>query len=199
MLVEVPPETRPESVSGAVRVHDEGPLGERVRRQFDAAKEPSAVHLHVFCEDTLDEERALEFNRARLADGAPWIWVSSGALARAYVGPVFLPWRGPCFGCLVAAFDRLSPAPEIRARIREEAQRGRALRRAELSEQSLEVVAQTVSFKVGALARTEVPAAAYRLHVLELASFEISTHAVPIDPDCEARCASPRSFERASV
>ena len=48
---------------------------------------------------------------------APWLWVSTGAMSRGYVSPVFLPDAGPCLGCLLRHGRLLSPAREIHGRV----------------------------------------------------------------------------------
>lgn len=187
LLVEATPEQTPEPLRGAARVHGDGVLAERVQLRVNAAPE-SEQAIHVFCEETLDESRALAFNAERLADGKPWLWVSTGALSRAYVGPLFLPWRGPCFGCLIAAFNRLTPAPEIRAALHTHVRRGGTLPRATLPAPALNIVAELVSWKLTASREVEVLPAVYRLHVIDLATFEVHSESVPVDVDCLAAC-----------
>ncbi|MCI0459379.1 MAG: hypothetical protein L0Z62_20710, partial [Gemmataceae bacterium] len=69
--------------------------------------------LPVLCQDRLDYDEALRFNRRCRADGSAWLWASTGPLNRGYVGPLFLPDAGPCLACLLSHFQRLSPAPEV--------------------------------------------------------------------------------------
>jgi len=199
VLVEALPVQAPERVLGRALVHGDGSLASALRCVLGAAgdDEVDVAGVHVLCEETLDERRALAFNRERLRDGKPWLWVSSGALSRAYVGPVFLPWRGPCYACLVAAFERLSPAPELRQAVRAH---DSPLPRAELSGAALELVSQITRWKLDACAAaTEGVAAAYSLHVLELGSLELTLHAVPVDCDCGERCFERRSPALAAV
>jgi bacteriocin biosynthesis cyclodehydratase domain-containing protein len=198
VLVEATPERAPERVVLPARVHGNGTLAAALGRAL-AAPGHGDPALHVFCQDTLDEGAALAFNAERLSDGAPWIWVSTGALSRAYVGPVFLPWRGPCYGCLVAAFERLSPVPELRRALQAHCARGAELPHAELPSSVLELVSQVTRWKLDACAAPEAVAAAYVLHVLELGSLEMTLHPVPVDADCTARCRERRSARRAGV
>jgi bacteriocin biosynthesis cyclodehydratase domain-containing protein len=120
------------------------------------------------------------------------LWASHGALSRAYVSPLFLPDAGPCFGCLLRSFHRLSPAPEIYDALREHARAGRPIEPVDFPREGLLMLQGIVLWK---LAQAEVelpPPALYRLHVLEREHFEVSTHRVFIDslcPECGKECA----------
>src|SRR5207244_479431 len=96
------------------------------QRQNDGSASPGPT-LHVFCQDRIDYEAALQFNRRCRADSAPWLWASTGAMSRGYVSPVFLPDAGPCLECLFRQFRRLSPAPEIYEAMREHVRQDRPI------------------------------------------------------------------------
>src|SRR5205823_14099388 len=81
--------------------------------------------LPAFCQDRLDYDEALRFNRRCLETGTPWLWASTGPLGRAYVSPLFLPDAGPCLGCLLYHFRRLSPAPDLYDALADHARAGR--------------------------------------------------------------------------
>ena len=46
------------------------------------------------------------------------------------------------------------------------------------------IVQQLLVWKAALAAQSEKPSALYRLHVLEVASLEISSHRVFVDPEC---------------
>src|SRR5205823_592321 len=83
--------------------------------------------IHGLWQDRLDLDEALRFNRERLAGSSPWLWVSSGAMARGYVSPVFLPGAGPCLHCLMRTFRTLSPTPELHDALVDHVRRGGAV------------------------------------------------------------------------
>jgi bacteriocin biosynthesis cyclodehydratase domain-containing protein len=151
-----------------------------------AAHPASGPAPHLLSQDRLDYDDALRFNRARLEAGEPWIWASTGPLQRAYVSPVFLPDAGPCLECLVRHFRGLSPAAEIYDALVEHVRAGGELRPSTFPAAGAEIVRQLVAWKTAAFAEAEPPAALYRLHVVEAASLEVSTHPVLPDPECPA-------------
>lgn len=172
----------------------EGPRREEARRLVERLRgervliEASAAAAHrpspdvrVLRQDTLDFDAALRFNRD--ATG-PWIWASTGPAQRAYVSPLFLPDAGPCFECLFRHFRGLSPAAEIYDALIEHARAGGELRPSSFPAAGEEIVRQLVAWKIASAAFPEPPAALYRLHVVEAASLEVSTHPVLADPEC---------------
>jgi bacteriocin biosynthesis cyclodehydratase domain-containing protein len=156
-----------------------------------AAGDPAGVPLPVLCQDRLDYEEALRFNRRCLAGEVPWLWLSWAPMTRGYVGPPFLPDAGPCLACLLRHFRRLSPLPELYDELAEHARRGGELAPAPFPEPALEVLRQLLRWKADLLGRPDPPAALYRLHVLEVATLEVTAHELFIDPECPA-CAGRR-------
>lgn len=142
--------------------------------------------VHVLCQDRLDYDEALRFNRRMVAGGAPWFWATCGPLSRGYVSPAFLPDAGPCLECLLAGFRRLSPAPELYAELAEHAAQGRPLAPAPFPAPAVAVLLDLLRWKVELLAESAAPAALYRLHVLEVAALEVTAHRVFADPECPA-------------
>lgn len=168
-----------------VCVEGDGPLAEALRGRL-GAPEDAAGPLPVLCQDRLDYEAALQFNARCRRGTQSWMWVSTGAMSRAYVSPAFLPGAGPCLACLVRHFQRLSPAPELYDALRSHARQGKAVVPVPFPAAGLGVVEQLVGWKVEQLALAAPPAALYRLHVLEAATMEVSTHRVFVDPECPA-------------
>ena len=102
----------PPAAAYAVSVEGAPALCAAIRDALPSAP-PEGPALAVLAQDTLDYAGALASGRAARARGDAWLWVSEGPLARGFVGPVLLPDGGPCFGCVLASFRRLSPAPEL--------------------------------------------------------------------------------------
>ena len=140
--------------------------------------------LLVFCQDRLDYEETLKQSRRCRDAKMPLLWVSYGALTRAYVSPLFLPDAGPCFGCLLRSFQRLSPAPEIYDALREHAKHQKPIEPVDFPREGLLVLRGLILWKLQEAEREQPDPALYRLHVLEREHFEVSTHRVFIDPDC---------------
>jgi bacteriocin biosynthesis cyclodehydratase domain-containing protein len=140
--------------------------------------------LPVLCQDRLDYDAALRCNRRCLERGTPWLWASTGPMSRAYVSPLFLPKAGPCLTCLLGHFHRLSPAPELYDALIAHAQDGRPLVAVSFPPPAAEVVRQLLLWKASLAEQAEAPAALYRLHVLEVASLEVTAHRVFVDPEC---------------
>jgi hypothetical protein len=179
VIVDGPPRTEP--ASHGIELEGDAP-------RLAAAIGPSTRELartertlRVLVQDRLDLRAALAWNEARRRGVDPFLWATTGPLTRAYVSPVFLPGEGPCLACLLDHFERLSPSPEIHAALR--AHEG-ALARADVPEDALAILGALVRWKVALLARPETPAAVYRLHVLEIASLEVSSHRVLVNPAC---------------
>jgi bacteriocin biosynthesis cyclodehydratase domain-containing protein len=143
--------------------------------------------LVVLCQDRLDYEETLALNRRCREAMTPFLWASYGAMNRAYVSPLFLPDAGPCFGCLLRSFQRLSPAPEIYDALRDHTRRGRSIAATDFPREGLLILQGMVLWKLQQAAAELCDPALYRLHVLERANFEVTTHRVFADPLC-AEC-----------
>ena len=140
--------------------------------------------LSLYCQDTLDPNAVLEFNRRCLhAAAGPWMWVTTGPASRGFVSPVFLPNAGPCLECLVRHFRRLSPVPQLYEALARHGQQDGAFAAVSFPAEGLTILEQIVRWKLGQLSGTPHPAV-FQLHVLELDSMEVSTHRVFLDPTC---------------
>jgi len=140
--------------------------------------------LLLLCQDRLDYDEALRTSRRCRETMTPLLWASYGAMHRAYVSPLFLPDAGPCFGCLLRSFQRLSPAPEIYDALREHAQQEKAITPVDFPYEGLLMLQGLLLWKLHEAEREFPGPALYRLHVLEREHFEVSTHRVFIDPLC---------------
>lgn len=180
-LVEGDPRPRP--APHRLEIEGDGPVASALRGA--PPPDAGAPLLRVLVQDTLDLAAALAFDRAARGGADAWLWITTGPAARALVSPVFLPDGGPCAGCLLAAFRRLSPAPELHDALRAHAARGGAFARTPPPPEAAAAIAALAGWKARALAEPDPPAALFALHVLELATFEVSLHPVPLDPDCE--------------
>lgn len=160
-----------------------GPLLDLLRRPTAAA---DATAIPVLCQDQLDYEAALRFNRRCLAGKSPWFWTTTGPMSRAYVSPAFLPDAGPCLECLVRVFRRLSPIPEVYDELIDHAAGNGVFAAAPFPSSAVEIVRQLLLAKLNWLALDQPPAALYQLHVIEAARLEVSIHRVFSDPDCPA-------------
>ena len=148
-------------------------------------EEPSdGEKLYVFCQDRLDYEAVVSFQQTRRERDEPWLWASYGALARGFVSPIFLPKAGPCFRCLLSGFIRLSPVPEIYEHLFDHKRAGGEIRPVTFPPAGVSILRELVVWKASLLAASPQPDAAFRLHVLETESLEISSHRVLIDPEC---------------
>lgn len=145
---------------------------------------PGAAPLTVLCQDSLDFDEALRFNREQLAAAVPWLWATTGPLSRAYVSPLFLPNAGPCLSCLVNGFRRVSPVPELYDALAGHTRAGRRVVPSPFPVRALLVLHQLVLWKVSLAGQPEPPPALFRLHVLEAATMEVSLHRVFLDPEC---------------
>lgn len=174
-------------VSAARRLVPEGsgPLLDLLREA--RAEEGEADPLPVLCQDRLDYAAALDFNRRCRAAQLPWLWASTGPLARGYVGPLFLPDAGPCLGCLLGHFERLSPEPELHRDLLDHARRGGPVAPVPFPDDAAAILTALLRWKASLLDSPAPPPALYRLHVLELETREVSAHRVFIDPEC-AEC-----------
>jgi bacteriocin biosynthesis cyclodehydratase domain-containing protein len=149
-----------------------------------AAADANALPLPVLCQDRLDYDEAICFNRRCREAGTRWFWASTGPMSRAYVGPLFLPDAGPCLACLLYHFRRLSPAPELYDELAMHARAGRPVVPSPFPPPALAVLQQLLLWKAALVEESAAPAALYRLHVLEVASLEVSSHRVFVDPEC---------------
>jgi bacteriocin biosynthesis cyclodehydratase domain-containing protein len=157
---------------------------------FSWASEPSvgavSEPLRILCQETLDYEALLRFNGEILASGHLGMWMSYGALSRAYISPVFGLKEAPCLACLWNAFRQRSPFPELYQELLEAKQQGKLLTPVTLKAEVLSVLQEVLRWKVQQLKYSEAPAALYRLHVIEIFSMEIRTYRVFRDPLCPA-------------
>jgi bacteriocin biosynthesis cyclodehydratase domain-containing protein len=158
--------------------------GQLVEGLASSEANATAEPLFVLCQDRLDYDEALRFNRRCLAGPAPWLWATYGPMDRAYVSPAFLPDAGPCLGCLLRQFQRLSPAPEIYGSLIDHAQAGRPITPVPFPPEAIEVLRGLVRWKATMLGQPQPAAALYRLHVLEVESLEVTSHRVFADPEC---------------
>jgi bacteriocin biosynthesis cyclodehydratase domain-containing protein len=143
-----------------------------------------ALPLPLLCQDRLDYDTALRFNRRCRNGSSPWLWVSTGPLNRGYVSPVFLPGAGPCLACLLRHFQRLSPAPQLYDALIEHARRDGPILPVPFDEQAGRMLVQIALWKVRQAEQALSPSGVYRLHVLECAGLEVTLHPVWRDEDC---------------
>jgi bacteriocin biosynthesis cyclodehydratase domain-containing protein len=166
-----------------VQVEGTGPLVAGLATLAGPAKGAERF-LYIFCQDRLDYETAIEFNRRCRKERCRWLWVSFGAMSRGYVSPVFLPDAGPCLTCLIRQFQRLSPAPKIYDDLRAHARQQEPLVPVPFPSEGIEILKQIVLVKLSWLRQNDPPPALYRLNVLEIASMEVTSHRVFRDPQC---------------
>jgi bacteriocin biosynthesis cyclodehydratase domain-containing protein len=183
VLIDGSPAERHQAGMYRLAVEGSGALAESLQREL-ATPTTEARPMHLLCQDSLDYESALRFNRQRLSESAPWMWASTGAMSRGYVSPVFLPDAGPCLACLVRQFQRLSPAPEIYDELREHVRRGAVVEPVPFSWEGVAILQQLIKAKQAWLTELNARPALYQLHVLETATLEISIHRVFPDPGC---------------
>jgi bacteriocin biosynthesis cyclodehydratase domain-containing protein len=176
----------PPSMASAVHwvVEGSGTLCERLRASVPTTS-ASDVHLAVLGQDALDYAVALDFNRrCRHSDAAGWIWISCGPMGRGFVSPVFRPHAGPCLGCLIRNFRRISPAPEIYDHLIQHANAGGEIPPAPFPAAALDILTGLARWKIESSAQPEPSAGVYRLHVLETDMLECTSHRVFRDPHC---------------
>lgn len=166
------------SGSLSLLVEGEGPLFERLR------SESESDGVRVLCQSAPRWATAERYNAERLGGRHPWLWASTGALGRGYVSPVFLPADGPCLICLLKSFRRLSPMPELYEELSAHERAGGTVAEVPFPPEGVALLAALVRWKVGLL-RAET-AAVFRLHVMEVASLEVSSHEVLVDEECQA-------------
>jgi bacteriocin biosynthesis cyclodehydratase domain-containing protein len=156
---------------------------------WSAGWQPAAVStdgqaLPVLCQDRLDYDEAFRFNRRCRDHRTPWLWASTGPMSRAYLSPLFLPDAGPCLSCLLYHFRRLSPAPELYDALVEQGRAGQPIVPIPFSPPAAAVLREFILWKAALAEEAEAPAALYRLHVVEVASLEVTSHRVFVDPEC---------------
>lgn len=167
------------------RVEGAGPLVESLREETVAA--PA---ITILCQDRLDFDQALQFNRRQLSGSEPWLWVNSGPMTRGMVSPVFLPDAGPCLACLIHHFQGLSPAPELYDALIRHSRLDRRIDPVPFPAIGISILKSLVLWKVSQMNRADPAASLYRLHVLELDSMEVTTHRVFVNPECP-ECREP--------
>ncbi len=184
VLIDGLPEDRHEATTFHAIVVGTGALAESLAATLP--KQGEGAEVRIFCQDKLDYEAALRVNRAAQTR---WLWASTGPMSRAYVSTLFLPDAGPCLECLVRQFHQLSPAPAIYDELRDHAARGEPIPPTPFPAEAVALLRDLVIGKLSWLRLPTPPAVLYRLHVLELATLEVTTHRVFPDPRCPA-CAA---------
>lgn len=157
----------------------EGPLVERLLGGNGQAKP-----LAVLCQDTLDYQTALSFNRRCRTASSPYLWVTTGPLSRGYVSPVCWPDAGPCLECLLRHFQRLSPASHLYDALVAHGRRGGGFAPADMAPQATAMLEQIAWWKIKEASKPAPALAIFRLHVVEVESMEVSVHRVYVDPLC---------------
>ncbi len=147
------------------------------------AGEPGPSAVTVLAQDSLDYQSALAFNREKLAGGEPWMWISTGPSARAYLGPLFLPDAGPCLECLVQHFQMLSPEPRLYTLL---ATQGDSLKPSSFPPLGAALVSSLARWKLDLVDQDPSPSALFDLHVISASSLEVTAHAVLCNPECPA-------------
>lgn len=140
------------------------------------------LHIELFRQDTLDFAGALHASDDFRAAGQPWLWLSTGPQQRGYVSPLFLPDAGPCFGCLLGTFQKLSPAPEFYDDL---LRHPGPFAPAPFPAPAARMLDAIVAWKMEQAGQPQPASALYRLHVVECDSLEITTHRVFVDPECQ--------------
>lgn len=180
VLVDAPVEQSHTPAIAGLEVHGSGPLVARLR-SIPTSENADQV-VTALCQDALDYHSAARWNREQLSQRR--LWISTGAMSRAYVSPLFLPGAGPCLSCLFRAFEALSPAPELYDALRVHAQENREIPAVPFPSVGVEILAGLVQWKLQQAAEPWPASGLYRLHVLEVRSMEISTHTVLRSVDC---------------
>lgn len=142
--------------------------------------------IELFVQDTLDHAALLAHNAAAIAARRRWMWVSTGAGSRAYVGPLFVPDAGPCAACLLVHFKRLSPAPDLYDALIAHGERGAPFAAARIPAPVLQVTTSLARWKLELAANPVAVPALYALHVVEYATLTVTSHEPIRDPECAA-------------
>ena len=183
VLIDGGPEELGRVSAAEYQIHAEGE-GPLVARLHDP---PSGKpRLSVLCQSGLDFHSARQFNTRCRQSESPWLWVSTGATERAYVSPVFLANAGPCLTCLLRTFQRLSPAPMLYDVLVDHGKQGGEFQSAPISERVLTILEELVRWKCESFRQVRPVIPVFRLHVLEMATMEVSVHRVFRDPTCPA-------------
>jgi bacteriocin biosynthesis cyclodehydratase domain-containing protein len=182
VLVDGPAAAAHHGRSYSPRVTGSGTLCAQLQR--DLPPGDGQPQFSIFCQDHLDYAAALVASAESRRRRELFLWASYGALQRAYVSPLFLPDAGPCFACLLGSFRRLSPAPEIYDALFEHGSAGQSFASADFPPEGIAILHGLVRWKLAQAELAAPSAALYRLHVLEIATFEVSTHRVFIDAEC---------------
>jgi bacteriocin biosynthesis cyclodehydratase domain-containing protein len=150
---------------------------------FEVAQE-LGNDLPILCQDSLDYEALIRFNRYYRDQNQAWLWATTGPMNRAYVSPLFLPHAGPCAVCLLSHFRRLSPIPELYEELVEHSRKGREIVPVPFPSEGEAMLRELIRWKVALASQEQAPASLYRLHVLDAYTLEVSSHRVPINPEC---------------
>ncbi|MGE0713218.1 MAG: TOMM precursor leader peptide-binding protein [Planctomycetota bacterium] len=161
----------------ALELRGQGPVLEALGSQAAQGRP-----LAVLVQGSLDYGAAKAFSAECLAQGREALWVTTGPMNRAWVSPLLLPRDGPCVGCLLLRFERLSPFPELYGELERQAQ---ALRPSPFPAEGAALLAQLVRWKARLASAEPWPAALFRLHQLDVGALEVSSHRVLREPDCE--------------
>lgn len=165
-----------------VEISGEGRLAAHLRGAVsDADGGPT---MRVLVQDTLDFAAVRVFQRRAREECDAWLWVTEAPHSRAFISHVVRADGGPCLGCLLAAFRRLSPSPELYDALDAHGRNGGVLHALGFDDAARIVVAHLTSLKIAAAAGPDPSAAAFSLHVLERASLEVSVHPLAVDVDC---------------
>jgi bacteriocin biosynthesis cyclodehydratase domain-containing protein len=147
--------------------------------------------LPILCQDALDYDAVIRFNRLHLDTARPWLWATTGPMSRAYLSPLFLPHAGPCAACLLSHFRRLSPVSELYEELVAHSRKGNVVAPVPFPAEGEAILRELIRWKVRLATEEQSPGSLYRLHVLEVRTLEVSSHRVPIDPECP-ECRSTR-------
>ncbi len=191
VLIDGPPASAHTPSAFTLVLEGEGLLRQSLTSACQSASDSASRPFPLLCQDRLDYDEALRFNRRCAGGNTPWLWASSGAMSRGYVSPLFLPDAGPCLECLLNHFQRRSPVPEFYTGLIAHAQQGRPIEATPLPGRALAMLAHLVLWKAELGQEAHPPAALFRLHVLEVATLEITSHRVFSDPECPT-CAGRR-------
>ncbi|HWG47526.1 MAG TPA: TOMM precursor leader peptide-binding protein [Gemmataceae bacterium] len=191
VLIDGPTASAHTPATFALVLEGEGLLRQELTAACQSSDNAASRPLSVLCQDRLDYDEALRFNHRCAGGDSPWLWASSAALSRGYVSPLFLPDAGPCLECLLNHFQRRSPMPELYTDLIAHARQGRRIEPTPISGHALAMLTHLVSWKAELAREEHPPAALFRLHVLDVATLEITSHRVFSDPECPT-CAGRR-------
>jgi oxazoline/thiazoline synthase len=171
----------------AINVHGAAEFAKALG-EFGVRVTKRAADLTVTLANDYLERRLAELNRARVADGTPWLLVQpSGAFP--LVGPVLNPRNGsPCWTCL---FDRMIRNREIKGFLDRASARVVAvspLAREPLGQGAIQLAALEVAKAIASGFRTEL-----NNHIIshDLLGSSVVKHYVPKRPQCPA-CGSKK-------